>query len=89
MGWLDMGDGGFTDKLWDTAKTAVGSLWDWGTKTQAGASAVIGAGTGILNYMAQKDAPVPGQADREYMEQRRREHNAGITKAAERYKEVT
>ena len=72
--------------VFDTTSKALGSVWDWGTKTQAGNAFVGGAATGMLSYMSAKDAPVAGAEDRAYMEQRRSEHNAGITAAAQRYK---
>jgi hypothetical protein len=86
MGWLsDAAD--FGSDLFDKGSSAVGSAWEWGSKNQAALGAVAGVGRGVLSYMTAKDAPVPGQQDREYMEQRRKEHNESIAAAAKRFKE--
>lgn len=73
----------FGADLFDKGSDALGTAWDWGSKNQAFLSGVVDAGSAYLNYM---NTP---ESTSEYYDNRRKEHNAGITAAAERYKKGT
>lgn len=74
---LDMSD------IFSPIGSALGSAWDWGSKSPVVMGGIVGAASSAAGALFAPDTPAELQID--YYEKRNKKHNESISKAAKRY----